>query len=276
MSDARFHLRVQRYGWDLASQTYEAGWVPQLVDYARGCIDRAELATGQHVADVATGPGTAAFMAAERVGPTGRVIGTDISEEMVRLASQRAQALGLGNLSFLRADMESPVLPAGELDAAVSVFGLMFAASSAAALRELARVLKPGGRVAVTVWGRRSLCGWAEIFPIVDKRVTSDVCPLFFSLGVPGALAAALTSAGFTDVREERETAILEWPDDETTADVMLRGGAVALAYKKFTPEVQAEVRRELLDSIAPHRTTTGYRIPAEFFYGSARKPAVS
>src|SRR5262249_38256797 len=122
---------------------------------------------------------------------------------MVRLAASRAADRGLTQMSFRRTDMESPVLPADSFDAATCVFGLMCAAARGAAVRELSRVLRPGGRVSVVVWGRRAHCGWAEVFPIVARHVTSDVCPMFFSLGAPGAMQAALSAAGFADRRQE-------------------------------------------------------------------------
>jgi SAM-dependent methyltransferase len=271
--DARFHLRVQRYGWDLATETYAGGWVPVLLRHAVACVDKLGLAPGERVLDVATGPGTAAFLAAERVGPGGVVVGTDIAEKMVRLAQAQADARGLTQMSFRRTDMESPVLDADSFDAALCVFGLMFAADMGAAVRELYRVVRPGGRVSVVVWGRRAHCGWAEVFPIVDRQVTSDVCPMFFSLGGPGAMEAALARAGFGDVREERDSGFLDWPDAAAAIDSILVGGAVALAYNKFAPDVRARVRDELAASIAGHRHGDGYRIPAEFVFGTARKP---
>jgi SAM-dependent methyltransferase len=271
---ARFHLRVQRYGWDLATETYDSGWVPRLAPYAAACVDRLALGYGERVLDVATGPGTGAFLAAERVGREGVVVATDISERMLRLAGARAAARGLGQTVFRRTDMESPVLPAAWFDAALSVFGLMFAADMGAAVRELHRVLRPGGRVAVAVWGRRGRCGWAEVFPIVDRQVASDVCPMFFSLGVPGALAAALSAAGFVDVCEERESGVLEWPDVEEALDAILVGGAVALAVSKFTPEVRARVRAELAAALSGYRARRGYRIPVEVVFGTARRRA--
>jgi SAM-dependent methyltransferase len=269
----RFHLRVQRYGWDQAAGAYDGGWVPLLTPHAGTCVERLGLAPGERVLDVATGPGTAAFLAAARVGPGGSVVGTDIAANMVALASSRAAARGLANLRFLRADMESPVLEEGSFDAVVCAFGLMFAADSGAALREMLRVLRPGGRLAVVVWGRRARCGWAEVFPIVARRVTSDVCPLFFGLGNPGALVAALGRAGFAEVTEERGDHVLDWPDAEGAVDAMLAGGAVALAYGKFQPDVRAEVRREYAASIAAHRAGAGYRVPAELVFATARKP---
>lgn len=274
MSDARFHLRVQRYGWDLATPAYDDGCVPLLAPHAAACVDALGLAPGERVLDAATGPGTAAFLAAERVGSGGAVVGSDIAEKMVQLAAARAAERGLAQLTFRRGDLETPLFEAGSFDAATCVFGLMFAADGRAAIRELARVVRPGGRLAVAVWGRRARCGWAEVFPIVERHVTSDVCPLFFGLGNPGALRMALEDAGFEDVRERREDSVLRWPDPERALDAMLAGGAVALAYTKFAPEVREAVRREYAESIAPYRDGEGYAVPAEMLFATARKAA--
>lgn len=268
----RFHLRVQRYGWDLASETYVSGWVPLLAPFAEMCVERLKLARGERVLDVATGPGTAAFLAAERVGRDGAVVATDIADRMVRLAATRAAARGLPQMSFRRTDMETPVLDGSSFDAVTSVFGLMFAADTGAAVREMHRVLRPGGRASIVVWGRRGRCGWAEVFPIVERRVTSDVCPLFFALGVPGAMTAALGAAGFVDVVEERVSGVLEWADADDALDSILVGGAVALAWSRFSPEVKEQVRDELAAALAAFRVRRGYRIPAEFVFGTARK----
>jgi ubiquinone/menaquinone biosynthesis C-methylase UbiE len=274
VSDARFHLRVQRYGWDLAATTYDDGWVPILTPHAAACVDALALAPGERVLDVATGPGTAAFLAARKVGPRGAVVGSDIAQRMVELAAARAAERGLPQLEFRRGDMETPLFDAGSFDALTCVFGLMFAADARAAMREMARVLRPGGRAAVAVWGRRARCGWAEVFPIIERRVTSDVCPLFFGLGGEGALRAGLMAAGFEDVRELRVETALRWPDAERALDAMLAGGAVALAYSRFAPEVRAAVRREYAAAIAAYRDGDGYTVPAEMVFATARRPA--
>ena len=201
--DARVFRRVQRYGWDAATSVYDRGWVPVLERLTTSCVERAALRPGERVLDLATGTGVGAFAAGPAVGAGGRITGIDVSEKMVTLASLRAANGGVRNVVFQRRDMEATGAADGAFDAVTCAFGLMFAADRAAAFAEIARVTAPGGRVSVCVWGRRAACGFAEVFPIVDAHVESEVCPLFFALGVPGALTASFERAGLTDVVEE-------------------------------------------------------------------------
>ena len=128
------------------------------------------------------------------------------------------------------------------------------------------RAVRPGGRVVATVWGERRNCGWAEIFPIVNSRVVSEVCPLFFASGAPGSLRRDFEQAGLRNIEEHRQREVLEFPDERSLLSAMLLGGPVALAVKRFTPDTMAEVEAEFLNSVKDHRAGGGsYRIPGEF-----------
>ena len=130
--------------------------------------------------------------------------------------------------------------------------------------------------MSVCVWGRRAACGFAEVFPIVDAHVESEVCPLFFALGVPGALSASFERAGLTDVVEERVPVTLSWASADEACAAMLEGGAVALAWSRFSPETRAVVRAEYLASLEPFRRGDRYDVAAEVVFATARKPAES
>ncbi len=271
--DARLFRRIQRYGWDAATPAYHRGWVPLLEELTRACVRRAEVAAGARVLDLATGTGVGAFHAAELVGPSGAVTGLDISEQMVAHATETGERLGTANVRFERRDMEDTGVDEGAVDAVTVAFGLMYAADRGAAVAEMARVLKPGGRVSACVWGRRAACGWAEVFPIVDAHVESEVCPLFFSLGGPGALTFALSRAGLVGACEERLPVTLSWKSADDAVGAMLEGGPVALAWKRFSPATRDEVRTAYLESLAPFRSGAGYAVPSEIVFATARKP---
>jgi ubiquinone/menaquinone biosynthesis C-methylase UbiE len=271
--DPRLQRRVQRYGWDRAVVAYEAGWRDQLEPAHSLMLGMAALRPGERVLDVACGTGLVSFHAAETVGRTGTVVGTDISGEMVETARRGAALRDLANARFERADAEAlPFLDAG-FDAAVCALGLMYVPDPVRALCEMRRLLRPGGRAAAAVWGARRKCGWAEIFPITDARVASEVCPMFFHLGTGDTLAHAFEAAGFTDVRSERLSTTLRYASDEDALAAVFRGGPVALAYSRFDEATRQAVHGEYLASIAAYRTGDGYAVPGEFVVAAARAP---
>jgi len=225
------------------------------------------------VLDVACGPGEIAFQAARRVGPQGVVVGTDLSERMVELARARAAADGLANVAFRRMAAEDPGLEDEEFDAALCSLGLMYAPDPVEALSRMHDALRPGGRAVAAVWGARARCGWAEIFPIVDARVASDVCPLFFQLGTGDSLSRAFSAAGFDELRERRIRVWLEYGSAEDAVGAAFAGGPVALAYSRFDDQVRREAEREYLASIEAYRSGAGYRIPGEYVVVAGIRP---
>ena len=262
---ANLQRRVQRYGWDIAVGDYEAGWRDQLEPAQSLMLEMAALRPGDRVLDVACGTGLVSFRALDAVGSTGSVLGTDISSKMVEEARRVAARLGYRNASFERFDAEAMSLEDGSFDAALCALGLMYFPEPVAALEEMRRLLAPGGRGAAVVWGARAKCGWADIFPIVDARVSSDVCPLFFQLGTKESLARSFEQAGFVDVRFERVEVSLEYASGDEALTAAFKGGPVALAYSRFDEPTRKAVHEEYLASIESYRDGEAYRIPGEF-----------
>jgi ubiquinone/menaquinone biosynthesis C-methylase UbiE len=277
--DARLQRRIQRYGWDLAADAYDPSWQEQLADVQSVLLASASPARGEQVLDVACGTGLVTFDVARAVGPGGRVLGVDLSGRMVAVARQRAMDLNLPNCSVVRMDAEALALPDVSFDVALCSLGLMYVPDPDRALREMGRVLRPGGRVAIAVWGERSRCGWSVLFPIVDAEVTSEVCPLFFRLGQRDALARACADAGFESIEQRRIEVTLTHTDADAACHAAFVGGPVALAWSRFSGEVRARVRARYLDAIGRWRNAGGYGIPGEFVVVSAvvpdRRPAL-
>jgi len=118
-------------------------------------IDRLALPAGANVLDVGCGTGASALPAAEAVGPNGFVIGVDLAERLLDRARVKAMARGLSNVEFQRADMTSLGYPDGRFDVVVSVFSIFFVPDMEGLVRELWRMVRPGGKLAVTTWGPR-------------------------------------------------------------------------------------------------------------------------
>ena len=273
--ESRLQRRVQRYGWDLAAGEYEPLWHAQLATAQSRLMRSASLALGEHVLDVACGTGLVSFAAAKQVGPGGRVVGVDISGEMVESARRKAKDRVFPQCTFERMDAERLDLPDESFDVAFCALGLMYVPDPAQALREMLRVLKPGGRLALAVWGERARVGWSEVFPIVDAEVTSDVCPLFFQLGGVGTLATLCLRMGFENVEAHRIAVTLEYSDADEACRAAFVGGPVALAWSKFTQEERERCCERYIAAIAPWKGSRGYRLPGEFVIVSAVKPAI-
>lgn len=273
--DPRLQRRVQRYGWDKAAPVYERHWADQLAPAQQLLLEMAALAPGERVLDVACGTGLVTFPAAEAVGPSGSVVATDISDAMVAYVAEEACRRNLSMIAARRMDAETLDVAHGSFDAALCALGLMYVPDPQAALREMARVLRPGGRVVVAVWGARSRCGWADIFPIVDRRVQSEVCPMFFQLGTGDTLRAVMGQAGLVDIDARRLSTTLRYESAEDACGAAFAGGPVALAYSRFDAVVRDEAHAEYLASIEPWRRGDRYDVPGEFVVSRGVVPAI-
>jgi len=271
--DARLQRRVQRYGWDLAASGYEPLWQAQLACVQAELLELASLASGECVLDVACGTGLVTLASASAIGAAGRVLGVDLSGVMVDAAQKRASVRGLSNVGFQRMDAEVLELPDASFDVVLCALGLMYMPDPVRAVCEMRRVLRPGGRVILAVWGERSNCGWSALFPIVDAEVSSEVCPLFFRLGQKRALTTLCVQAGFEALQERRITTMLTYTSADEACDAAFVGGPVALAWSRFDGVTRERVRARYLDAISPWREGLGYRVPGEFMIVSAAAP---
>ena len=263
--DARLQQRVQRYGWDRAASYYEQSWSRQLAPAQDLLMKMAALKSGERVLDIACGTGLVSFRAAHEVGASGEVIGTDISEAMVDVCRTAAKERAITNATFQRMEAEHISLPDASFDVVLCALGLMYVTDFAGSIQEMFRVTKPGGRAVSAVWGKRDRCGWAEIFPIVEKRVASEVCPMFFQLGTGDMQAMLFTKAGFTDVTTERITTVLEYQSGEEAYVAAFAGGPVAMAYSRFDDATRTSAHAEYLESIAAFKRGDSYAVPGEF-----------
>lgn len=267
-----FQRRVQRYGWDKAAEFYEASWKKQLKPAQDRLLDLAALKPGEKVIETACGTGLITSRVARAVGSGGEVMATDLSDGMIKIAESLAKKKKISNTNFRRMDAEQLDFKNNGYDVALCGLGLMYVPDPVRALKEMYRVLSPGGRAVVAIWGERKNCGWAEIFPVVDKHVASDVCPLFFQQGTSNTLEHSLAAAGFADISLERLSVKLHFDSAEEALMAAFAGGPVALAYQKFDDRIRGQAHEEYLSSITPFQNKSAYDIPGEFVIGRGVK----
>jgi SAM-dependent methyltransferase len=191
-------------------------WCPRL-------LDAAGVEPGQRVLDVACGTGVLAREAALRVGPAGHVAGVDPGRGMLAVAEELAP-----HVEWREATAESLPYPDESFDSVVSQFGLMFFSDRSQALREMNRVLKPGGRLAVAVWDSLEN---SEAYPIEVELLqrlagdaAADALRAPFVLGDTDALTALFKESGVTALRVQTETGTARFPSIRTMVEADLRG----------------------------------------------------
>jgi SAM-dependent methyltransferase len=191
---------------------YDDSFVPALfAQWGPVVAAAAGIMPGQRVLDVACGTGALTSAVAERVGPEGSVVGLDLNPEMLEVARRK-----FNRIDWREAPAEALPFPDAVFDAVVSQFGLMFFADRAAALREMWRVLRPGGRLAVAVFDSVERApGYAALVDILDRlfgEAVGDGLRAPFALGDAGQLRELAAVAGITGAAVTRHQGIVQFP----------------------------------------------------------------
>jgi len=187
-------------------KAYDELFVPRLFEpWARLLLDEAELREGEALIDIATGPGTVARLAAPRLGPRGRIVATDIAQPMLDIARAKRVLGGAAPIEYILSPAAPLAAPSGAFDVVLCQQGLQFFPDRPAALREMRRVLKPGGRAAIAVWAgilRNQV--FAAFHSALRATVPADLADLMlapFSWPRGEELKSAAEDAGFREVR---------------------------------------------------------------------------
>jgi SAM-dependent methyltransferase len=212
---------TQRTQWDKAAPGWEKHG-PEIRDWLRlataAMMDKAGVAPGQTVLDVAAGSGDQSLDLAARVGPEGQVVATDISAVMLDFAQANADAAGYRNMRTHLADAQDLRLPDASFDAAICRLGLMFLPDPLAGLTDMGRTLKPGGRFCSLVFAgpEANPCLGILMSTAMRHAGLPPGDPFqpggLVSLGRPGHLDDLFARAGFRDVATTRIDAPFKLP----------------------------------------------------------------
>jgi SAM-dependent methyltransferase len=242
-------------GWEKWNEWYRREWRPVMEWMAR----ESGAGPGHTALDVACGTGQPAFLVARRVGRGGNVIAVDVAADMVEACGRLARAEGIENLEVRELDMHDlRGIPDASIDAVSMGFALMFSPDPVRVVRELYRVMKPGARFALAVWGdstRNAFLNtmFGSIGEILGGPPPDPAAPGPNRLAPPGELEAVLIAGGFTDVRIEivemtlvSETRAKHW-------EMFLDMGAPARrAIEAAGPERAERIREKLFVALGP------------------------
>jgi len=216
-------------------------------------LDLAGVAAGTRLLDLASGTGEPALTGARRVGDEGSVLGTDLTEDMLAFAREKAQRDGLSNVEFRVCDAERLEVEEGSVDAVTCRWGLMFMPDPVGALRRARAALRPGGRAAVATWAEPERVPFASL-PLAVIRQHADVptpppgTPGIFALSDPELLRSVLQDAGFDEVTvEEVDVPMLEVDSGADYWEVMRElAGPIAAVFRGLPEDTQRLVEESI------------------------------
>lgn len=242
-------------------------------------LELAAPGPGDRVLELACGAGGLGLAAAERVGPAGEVVLSDVVLEMTEAAAARANDRGLVNTSSRPLDLEQIDEPEQSYDVVLCREGLMFALDPARATSEIHRILRPHGRFAISVWGPREQNPWLGlVLDAASAQLAAPVPPPGipgpFSLEDSSRLADLLRGAGLADVAiEELAVSTADSSFDEWWERTCALAGPLANILASL-PEAGAQALRERARNAArPYDTPHGLRFPGLTLIAAGRRP---
>lgn len=237
------------------------------------------LRKGQRVLELACGAGGTGLAAAELVGPDGEVVLSDVAPEMAAIAASRAKRRARRNVRTRVLDLDHLDEPDESYDAVLCREGLMFAGDPVGAAAEIRRVLRPGGRVAVAVWGPPERNPWLSLVlrsvaDHVGHPVPPPGVPGPFSLADEAVLGRALAGAGLADI----EIAGLDTPAradsfDTWWARTCALAGPLSTVIAALPAESVARLRGRVRAAVEPFVTPAGLELPGLALLATARRP---
>jgi ubiquinone/menaquinone biosynthesis C-methylase UbiE len=239
--------------------------------FGQQTIERISLRPGDRVLDVCCGTGASAIPAAVSVGSTGRVLAIDVAESLLELGRKKSQQQGLGNIEFRYGDFENLGLPDESFDAIVCVFGIFFVPDMLSAVRELWRMVRPGGKLAITSWGKKVFEPANGMFWDAIAIERPDLYKQFTPwdrISTPTALKALLEegNASQVEVFAESCTHELSTPEDWWT---MILGGGIRGTIDQLNPTLREKIRQANLGFLRDRKI---HALEVDVLYAKAQK----
>jgi SAM-dependent methyltransferase len=260
-----------------------AFWAEHADEFDRGVdayrtrfLDAAGLGADDRVLDVGCGAGQSTRDAARRAH-AGSVLGVDLSSQLIELARHRAVDEGLTNVDFVQADAQVHPFSAGEFDVAISRHGAMFFGDPVAAFTNIARALRPGGRLVLLTWQsfERNEFLHAVLAALAAGRpvpVPPVDAPSPFALSDPARVRSLLTAAGFADIALEDVRAPMNFGSDPEQALRYLSGQHAGM-LRDLDTDTRARALAELRASLEAHRGDRGVRYDSAAWLVTSTRP---
>lgn len=239
----------------------------------------ARLRPGMRVLDLGSGTGYPALLAGEVVGSDGSVVGIDLAESMLAVAARKAEALSMHHVTFRAGDVTSLPFDAASFDAVISRFCLMFLPEIPKALKDIVRVLTPGGYVAAAVWSVPDKNPFIRIPMDVIKTITplpppDPEAPGAFRLAKPGELQRMMEEAGLDPLSEEEFLADVMYASaEEFFSSLMDIAAPIQNLFATLTLQQKNQAERNIIKAVNEYRRQDRIALPIAVRVVAARKP---
>jgi ubiquinone/menaquinone biosynthesis C-methylase UbiE len=261
-------------GWAKWEQVFSVG----LSSVTDTLIDMAGIRPGMRVLDLACGAGSQSIQAANRVGPTGRVVASDISATMLEYVRRNAIRAGLQNIEVLECAAEDLDETQTPFDASMSRLGLMLFPSPRKALEAVQHVLKPGARFAALVFTRPSTNPFmaqpmAILLRHADKSPPMPGQPGIFALGGQGIVESLIEDSGFGDVKTKTVQATLALPSASDALEMMQEAfGAYRAVVADLSDAGKSKAWSEVYECLKQFEASGGFETEFELIIGSGAR----
>ncbi len=271
-----YYTEYTRTTWNESATAY-VDLMRSLEPFRSDVLSRLDPRPGEHILDLGTGPGEPALTIARAVGPSGRVTGVDLSENMVKIAGRVGRSRGLDNAEFQVMDCSALSYPESTFDAAICCFGFQIFTNPEKAAVEAFRVLKPKGRIFTTVWSTGNNVPWLDVIigPMLEHAEPDETgyLPTPYETGGPGEMVAFLEAAGFRSAAEHRVTHMMRYDNADAYLNSILKATPIGHSLSEESPEVQEEVLQKTRANLLKWTAPDGILLPAECVITGARKP---
>jgi enediyne biosynthesis protein CalE5 len=275
-------IENQRQDWNRVAggwEKWDRFFDEQMAFLNHRLVADARLRSGMRVLDLGSGTGYPALLAAQTVGPSGKVTGIDLAEQMLEAARRKTASLKLSNITFQTGDVTTLPFETASFDAVTTRFCLMFLPEIPKAVAEIARILKPDTWVAAAVWSAPEKNPYLKI-PIdvikqfVELPPPDPAAPGIFRLAKPGELAGMLEQAGLTNSSEQEFLGDVRFAAaDDYFSSLMDIAAPIQNLWAKLSPQQQTEAKQRIIHTAEQYRKGSVVAMPIAVRIVAAQKP---
>lgn len=242
-------IETNQPDWDKIAEKFDI-WLPQLAPVGDAVLNALDAQPGDRIIDLGSGTGEPALTLARSMDGQIQITGIDAADGMVKVAQGKVTSEALKGISFQTMPAENMSFADNTFDRALCRFGVMLFADPLQGMKEMHRVLKPGGRYSLAVWSTpETMLTLHWTYQVFQDRITEEFYPPLAkvtSLGAPGIVERLMQDAGFSDITVETNTFHYQFDSFDAYWDAVETSDLLKMQYDALPDEQRGEIRNEV------------------------------